>query len=61
MFSKMTFVSRLRSWRVLQRDLHCTRIDSGKSSFALASNSTIMIARQVVMCFSIPRLYALPP
>ena len=30
MFSKMTFVSRLRSWRVLLRDSQCVRIDSGK-------------------------------
>ena len=43
MFSKMTFV-----WRVLG-DSHCVGINSGEASFALASNSTIMISRLVVI------------
>ena len=53
------FLSGLLLWRVPLRDLHCVHIDSGKASFALASNSIIMVARLVVMWY-FTCLYALP-
>ena len=49
MFSKMTFVSGLCSWRVL-RDPHCVCIDSGKASFALANSERVAAQVGIASC-----------